>query len=146
MRFKTEALFHLVIPNCNKMDYRLFLEWDEQCGILVSRMYPLIDGIQESFKKKKYGRSINLISVVMTCMAKDFKQRKRFKKDAGLFEYDILLDYFLIKHSEIAEKKAIICRQMIEITEQTFSKYKFEDFDKVNFLADFKEIVNTVVW
>ena len=44
------------------------------------------------------------------------------------------------------EKKAIIRRQMIEVTEQTFSKYKFDDFDKARFFTDFKEIVNSVVW
>lgn len=82
----------------------------------------------------------------MTCMGKDLKQRKRFKKLEGLLEYDILLDYFLIKNVDMEQKKNLIRLQMINITEETFSKYKFEDFDKAAFLADFKEIVNSVAW
>jgi len=128
------------------MDYRIFLEWDEQCGIPYSKMYPIIDGVRAEFGKKQYGESIILISVVMTCMAKDLKQRKRFKKEARLFEYDILLDYFLIKNVDMDQKKTIIRRQIVEITEQTFSKYKFDDFDKSVFLSDIKEIVNNIEW
>jgi hypothetical protein len=128
------------------MDFWMTIEWDEQCGLLASKVFPLLDGLKGGFGEKYYGTSVSRISVVMTCMAKDFKQRKRFKKDTKEFAYDILLDYFLIRHSEVAEKKAIIRRQMVEITEQTFSKYKFEDFDKAAFLADIKEIVNSVIW
>lgn len=122
------------------------MEWDPQCGILTSKVFPILDGLKEGLKQKKYGTSISRISVVMTCMARDFKQRKRFKKAEGLFEYDILLDYFLIKNVEMEQKKAIIRKQIIEVTEQTFSKYKFEDFDKVAFLSDMKEIVNAIEW
>ncbi len=82
----------------------------------------------------------------MTCMARDFKQRKQFKKDIQKFSYDILLDYFLIKHVEMEQKKEIIRREMIEIAEKTFSKYKFDDFDKTIFLSDFKQIVKSVKW
>jgi hypothetical protein len=128
------------------MTFRIALEWDEQCGILLSKTYPLREGIEDAFKKRSYGKSINYISIVMTCMAKDFKQRKRFKKDTGRFEYDILLDYFLIKNVEMEEKKKIIRNQIIEISEQTFSKYRFQDFDKASFLSDLKEIVQSVQW
>jgi len=44
------------------------------------------------------------------------------------------------------EKKEIIKRQIIEITEQTFSTYKFDDFNKSAFLSDLKEIVHAVEW
>jgi hypothetical protein len=128
------------------MNFRIFVEWDEQCGILLSKTYPLIDGIQDAFKNKAYGTSISKIGIVMTCMPKDLKQRKRFKKDTGEFTYDILLDYYLIKNVEIEQKKAIIRKQIVEITEQTFSTYKFEDFDKVDFLLEMKNIVELVKW
>lgn len=82
----------------------------------------------------------------MSCRPRDFKQRKRYKKDMGLFTYDILLDYYMIKNVPMDQKKGIIRERMIEITEQTFSTYKFEDFDKTSFLTDFKEIVNSSTW
>ena len=128
------------------MNFRIFLEWDEQCGILLSKTYPLIDGMQEAFKDKDYRASISKIGIVMTCMAKDLMQRKRFKKDAGEFTYDILLDYFLIKNVEMGQKKMIIRKQIVEITGQTFSKYKFDDFNKIAFLSDLKKIVNAIEW
>ena len=122
------------------------IEWDYQCGISPNKVLDLLDGVQSNFKEKNYGNSISVISVVMTAMGYDLKQRKRFKKDAGRFEYDIILDYFLIKNVVMEEKKKLIRRQIIEITEQTFSKYKFEGFDKVTFLSDLKTIVNAVEW
>lgn len=128
------------------MNFRLLLEWDEQCGILLSKMYPLIDGAENALKQKSYGTSIVSIGAIMICRARDFKQRKRFKKDAKDFAYDILLDYYLVKNVELDKKKGIIRRQMMEVTEQTFSKYKFADFDKAAFLSDFKEIVMAVAW
>lgn len=62
------------------------------------------------------------------------------------FEYDILLDFFKILNAEREEKKGIISGQIIEITEATFSKYKFEDFNQFEFLRDFKHIVQKGQW
>jgi hypothetical protein len=128
------------------MDVKMTIEWDYQCGISPNKVLELLDNIEEWFIEKNYGTSISIISVIMTAVGYDLKQRKRFKKDIGRFEYDILLDYFLIKNVEMEEKKKIIRRQIIEITEQTFNKYRFEDFDKAAFLSDLKEIVKAVEW
>lgn len=122
------------------------MEWDPQCGIMTSKVFPILDGLKENFRTKEYGKSITRISVVMTCMGRDLKQRKRFKKAEGLFEYDILLDYYLIKNVDVEQKKAIIRKQIVEITEQTFNGYKFEDFDKAAFLSDMREVINTIKW
>jgi len=128
------------------MDFRITVEWDPQCGILTSKIFPILDGLKEGFKSKTYGMSISRMSVVMTCMGKDFKQRKRFRKPEGLLEYDILLDYFLIKNVDMEQKKNLIRQQMVNITEETLGKYKFDAFDKATFLSDFKEILYSVVW
>jgi hypothetical protein len=141
-----EAIFLLVILNCNDMDFWMTIEWDEQCGLLISKVFAILDGLKAGFKQKNYGESISQINVVMTCMGRDLKQRKRFKKSEGVFEYDILLDYYLIKSVELDEKKAIVRKQIIEITAKTFSTYKFEDFDKAAFLADMNGIVNAIEW
>ena len=145
MSSKTQ-IFHLAIQNYNKMKFTIALEWEEQSGLLLGKLYPLRDGIEGALKDRSYGTSIARIGTIMTCRPKDFKQRKRFKKDTKEFTYDILLDYFLIKNAELQEKKAIIRRQMVEITESTFSNYKFDDFDKATFLTDFKEIVTELEW
>jgi hypothetical protein len=139
-------MFRWALQNCNSMDYKIFLEWNEQSGILVSKTYPLIDGIENAFENKNYGSSISKINIVMTCMARDFKQRKQFKRDIKKFSYDILLDYYLNRNVIMEEKKNIIRRQIIEITEQTFSKYKFVYFDNAAFLSDLKNIVNSIEW
>lgn len=128
------------------MNLRITLEWDEQCGITANRIYSLRDGIEKAFSLKNYGGSISRIGVVMTCMNKDLNQRKRYKKDTKEFIYDILLDYFLIKNKERTQKEEIIQEQIIEITEQTFSKYKFDDFDKAAFLTDLRKAVANIEW
>lgn len=128
------------------MDFKVTIEWDYQIGMPYEKVLEFLDTIQNDFINKEYGKSVATIFVVMSALFRDLKQRKRFKKDIGRFDYDIILDYFLIKNSPIEEKKKIIRRQMIEITESTFSKYKFDDFDKAAFVSDFKNIVNTVEW
>ena len=128
------------------MDVRIVIEWEEECGINSLKMLDLTDEIENKLKGVNYGTSITHILIGITCMARDFKQRKRFKKDTGRFEYDILLDYFLIKNVEVEEKKKLIKYQMIKVTEQTFSKYKFEDFNTSTFLLDFKNTVESIQW
>lgn len=128
------------------MVIRIYLEWNEYIGIQLNEAFVLVDSIELFFKDKNYGSSIDEIMIVLTALDRDWKQRKRYKKDKRRFEYDILLDFFRIVDAEGEEKKRIVCNQMIEITEATFSKYKFEDFDKARFLTDFKNVVNQVKW
>ena len=61
-------------------------------------------------------------------------------------EYDIILDYFLIKHASAEEKLSIIKKQIIGTTEDTFNKYKFDDFNTPLFLMNFKQAVNAIEW
>lgn len=128
------------------MDLRVFMEWDRECGLPLEKIYPLQEGIENEFKEKVYGSSIRDVTILLICRSYDFKQRKKYKKEAKRFEYEILLDFFLIKNVEIEEKKKLICYQMIKVTEETFSKYKLEDFDKTTFLNDFMQIVNSLDW
>lgn len=128
------------------MVIKIFLEWNEYIGIRLNEASELVESIELFFKDKNYGSSIEEIMIVMTALDRDWKQRKRFKKDEKRFQYDILLDFFRIVDAEGAEKKRIVCNQMMEITEATFSKYKFEDFDKARFLTDFKSVVNQAKW
>lgn len=136
----------LAIQNCNSMEIRMTIEWDEECGIKALKMLDLLDEMESEFKGRNYGISITHISGLAICRATDFKQRKQFKKAIGRFEYDILLDHYLIKNVEIEEKKKLVKYQMIKITEETFSKYKFEDFDISTFLLDFKNTVESIQW
>lgn len=63
-----------------------------------------------------------------------------------IFEYDILLDFYLVKNIEMEEKKKLIKYQIIKITEETFKKYKFENFDKASFLSEFKNAIESIKW
>lgn len=128
------------------MDLRIFMEWDRECGFHLSKLYPLREGIENDINKNSYGSSIKEITIVLICRPYDFKQRKRFKKNAALFEYDILVDFYLVKNVESEEKKKTICYQMIKTTEETFKKYEFEDFATTAFLSDFKTAVESVQW
>lgn len=44
------------------------------------------------------------------------------------------------------EKKKLIKYQIIKITEETFKKYKFENFDKASFLSEFKNAIESIKW
>lgn len=129
------------------MKVRIALEWDELCGLKLNQLYPLIDGIEDQFKNKEYGVSISSMGIVMSCLGREIKPRKRYKKDSKEFEFDIVLDYFLISGAaENETKKKNVCQQMIESAERTFSNYKFENFDKAAFLEDLKVIINSISW
>jgi hypothetical protein len=128
------------------MDIRIFLEWDGECGLSLDKIYPLREGVEKALEQKFYGNSIKEIRVILISRAFELKRRKCFKKSKAIFDYDIQLDYFLIKNVELEEKKKLITYQMIKITEDTLKDYKFEDFDKVTFFNDFRQIVNSVQW
>jgi hypothetical protein len=128
------------------MDIRFIPEWDFDTGISAEIVLILAHRIKESFSEKFYGNSIELMGIVLICRRHAFSQRKQYKKDLRRLTYDIILDYFLIKNVAIEEKIAIIKRQVIEVSEQTFSRYRFEDFNKDRFLTDLKDIVNGFVW
>jgi hypothetical protein len=124
----------------------MFLEWNEECGVQYNKLFPLMEGIQKFLKDREYGSSLSAVTALAICRPQDFKQRKRFKKSTKELEYDIILDYFLIKNAVANEKKTIIKNQIIDVTEETFSKYKFDDFNTQQFLIDFKQAVNTITW
>jgi hypothetical protein len=130
----------------SNMDLRIFMEWDNKCGLASDKIYALQESIENGFKENFYGRSIKEVTILLICRTHDFKQRKKYKKEARDFQYDILLDFFLVRNVELEEKKKLIRYQIIKITEETFSNYKFIDFDKAGFLSDFKNIVNIVEW
>jgi hypothetical protein len=132
--------------NCNNMDVFMTVEWDPACGVKSLSMLDFLQEIEPRIKAKVYGESIKKLVGLAICRGYDFKERKRFKKDTGRFEYDILLDFYLIKSLDLEDKKKLIKYQLIKITELTFSKYKFVDFDKAAFLADFKSFVETTPW
>lgn len=128
------------------MHFFIALEWGEDCGIKLLEMYPFREGIEAYFKDKYYGESLTSIRIILNALGYDVKQRKRYKKDLKQLDYDILFDFFLIKNVPKEEKRKIIRRQFIEITEQVLSKYKFEDFDKATFFNDLKTVVSTIEW
>jgi len=128
------------------MKVEIFVEWSYELGIDAFKVLAFTDSIGEEFEKRVYGNGISTIGIVLICRPQDFRQRKRFLKNVGRFEYDILLDFESIKNAEIEEKKRIIKGQIVEVSEQTFSKYKFEDFDKRAFIGDLKEVTDDIEW
>jgi len=104
------------------MIVKITFEWNIECGVSANELFPLTEAIETFFLKKNYGNSVAEIFIVLTCRPYDFKQRKKLKKASRLFSYDIILDYFLIRHTKTKEEKVeIICKQIIEISQKTFS-------------------------
>jgi hypothetical protein len=128
------------------MQLKIILEWDEHVGLSLAQTYPFRESIEAAFTDRNYGESIKCIWIVLTCRPFHFKQRKRYRKKERRFEYDILLDYFLIKNVDKSEKKSIIRKQILEISDETFSKYKFENFNNIDFLSDLRQIVASAKW
>ena len=62
------------------MDSFMTIEWDNQCGIDSIDAVNFVNQIGPFLKNKNYGRSISKMVFVMTCMPRDFRQRKKYKK------------------------------------------------------------------
>jgi hypothetical protein len=138
--------FRLEIPNYNNMDVNIYIEWSYELGFDAFNVLDFTERIDKSFVDKYYGSSVGSIGAILICRPQDFKQRMRFLKGERRLTYDILLDFESVKNAPIDEKKEIIKRRIVEISEQTFSKYKFDDFDKEAFLRDLKKIVESIKW
>jgi hypothetical protein len=128
------------------LDLRITLEWDYETGISLEKMYPFREGLEKEFTSKNYGSSIGHVWIVLTCRPYDYKQRKRYRKAEQQLEYDVLLDFYLVKNVPLEDKKQLIKYQFYQVSERTLEKYKFPDFDKSSFLTDLKSAVNTLEW
>ena len=128
------------------MDFRIALEWDEECGLSMRNMYPLREAIEAHFQQKCYGTSVKKIWIVLGFQVKDYKQRKRYVKGERMLTFDILMDFQAVRNAQIEEKKKLVRAQLIETTEELLKKYKFEDFATDSFIVDFKNVVNDLIW
>jgi hypothetical protein len=129
------------------MDIRIAIEWDARCGIPLSKVYPLREQVESKFKEVTYGNSIKTVDIILVCKEATRSPQKRYSKKDQEFYFVIILDFFLIMNSEsIDQKKRIISDQILGIANQTFRKYKFEDFDSVSFLNDFEKFINSIKW
>lgn len=127
------------------MDVKIALEWDETCGLSLKDMYPFREIIEKFYSSKSYGLAIDHIWIVLACRPKDLKPRKRFVKEAKRLEYDILLDFFLIRESAPDQKRGIVRAKFLEFTTEAFRKYQF-DFNTSTFLSDLESILHTMEW
>jgi len=117
------------------------IEWDEDCGIEALKMIDFLEDMQRPLQVKDYGLSLQEIGVIVICRAHDFKQRKIYKKARALLDYDVILDFYLIKNLSMPDKIDLIKYQISAATEALIDKYKFQDFDKNAFLDDFNAAV-----
>ena len=54
--FKEERFINLsrrLVGKANNVEYKIYLEWDNECGIFFSKMYPIEESLEEFFKKKE---------------------------------------------------------------------------------------------
>ena len=61
-------------------------------------------------------------------------------------DYDILVDFTLMKNASIEEKKVIVQKEIIGTTERVLSKYNFDDFDTSSFLMDLRDVIMATKW
>lgn len=45
-----------------KMEMKIALEWNETIGVLLSNMYPMLEGLELMLQSKTYGEGISVIS------------------------------------------------------------------------------------
>jgi hypothetical protein len=129
------------------MKMSIALEWDEQVGLSLSKMYPLREGLESYFLTKEYGSSVSDISVIMTCKEKTYDPEAKYRKPKSKFYYNIIFDFFLIRDTmAIGQKKEIIKNQITQISTEVFGTQKFADFDKSAFLQDLSDAVNSIEW
>ena len=128
------------------MNLRITLEWSLDTGLTIDSLYVLRDAIEQKMQLKDYGQSLSNISTILICRPFDFKQRLRFKKDLKRMDYDILVDFTLMKNASIEEKKVIVQKEIIGTTERVLSKYNFDDFDTSSFLMDLRDVIMATKW
>jgi hypothetical protein len=129
------------------MKMSIALEWDEQVGLALSKMYPIQEGLESYFLTKEYGSSVSDISVIMTCKERTYEPEAKYRKPKLKFYYDIIFDFFLIRDTvAIDQKIEIIKNQIKQISTEAFSRQKFTDFDKSAFLQDLSDAVNSIEW
>jgi di/tripeptidase len=129
-------------------EMRLFMttEWTDKVGLASSELQTFLNKVEDDFKERNYGSSINEILIVLNCLGHDVKHIKRYKKDSKQFTFYISIDYSLLVNAHIDQKMEMVRIEMVHTTNEIFGKRKFDDFDMSAYLADFKNVVESTVW
>lgn len=128
------------------MDISITFEWSTDSGLPLSKLYPVRNELHDQFLDRNYGISIDTIWLIIVCMESDYRRRTIFRAKQKRFEYDIYIDLEKMREAGLEEKKQIVIAAILTGTENNFSKQKVPDFNKEQFLADLKEILNNLKW
>jgi hypothetical protein len=97
-------------------------------------------GLRKYFLEKNYGDGLKVVAIFLMCQdpALNLKQRIRHSKKDKILYMDLMLDLGTMVQADEASRLKLVARKMISEIPEIFSKYKLPDFDKEEFIADFK--------
>ena len=128
------------------MEIRFNIEWSYGLGIGVFDVLSFTDKIEANFSKREYGGPLKRVGILLICRPTELTQRKRFAKETGNLTYDIIFDFDILKNKDIQATKGIIKEQIVKITENIVTKYRFREFDMGAFFTDLRADINSIEW
>lgn len=105
----------------------------------------LSDEIPEYFKSKNYSKNGVEFFIVIVCTPHDFKQRKRFDKKDNVLYWDVILNYSLIRRSNLVQKKALLAKAILESL-PIIDKYKKLEIDDKKVKKDMLSLFRKIKW
>jgi hypothetical protein len=124
------------------MDFGLSLEIAEDIYDKSTVLNTLSNSIEHYFKDRNYGSGIVNLTIGLICvppqMESFFKVRRKYTKSRRTLEYDVRLDYALVKRADCAGLVAMAEKAILG-SSSTIELLRIIDFDTASFFSDLDE-------
>jgi hypothetical protein len=100
------------------------------------------------FQKIDYGSGLDGVCVVLMCQRPELNLRRRVRysrKDKTVY-MDIMLNLPTMEAASPEERMHEVAQRLWNEVPEVLSRYKIPDFDRVRFVADFREWIDGLGW
>lgn len=138
------AYYHLEIKLENKnMRFNILSDSNYEAKIDSVLDYLSEKKYRQYFSERNYGSDfLENITIILMCRSSElaFKQRIRLSKKDKVLYLDLMLDNDIFTQIEQTERNRIVKEKILFEVVPIISKYKFKDFNIIDFEKDLKKI------
>jgi hypothetical protein len=122
------------------------IDWESRVDKTLDVLTKL--GYRDYFDQKNYGEGLAGVVVGFICQDPELnlKRRIRLAKKEKMIFMDIMLDLPTMKAANPELRQRIVAERLIKEVPEVVLKYKINDFDSKQFIADLQQWISETGW
>ena len=119
----------------------------DETSIIVEK---LSSSLNEKFKGINDDSDVEKIYIGLLCVSSQFEpffKPRSFKvlKDESAFEYELKIDFEIIKNATFEERIKIISNELFQQTRELLNKKKFKKFNSNKFITELENWLSSII-